>query len=252
MLDSNHTVGVLASAHQPAGPADAWRATVLVYASDDTRAHANRSVALTLRLHGVPPCRGEPGSQGWRGAGRGAPPRRVCPAGRGLDGAAPVSGSAGLVYVTLYLDNSLCSPHGEWQRLGRPVFPSPEQFRRMRAAEVRERGGVRGGAGLFRRSQDPEFPPLSSGPRGHRPAPLPHQRSPDAPPRAPAALAATGARVRAPRGATRPGKWRPALPRPRPSRTAPPRPRHSTSLFLGDPAARSALDPRAAAFGLVG
>lgn len=68
VLDSNHTVGVLASAHQPAGPADAWRATVLVYASDDTRAHANRSVALTLRLHGVPPRRGEPGAQG-RGAG---------------------------------------------------------------------------------------------------------------------------------------------------------------------------------------
>ncbi|KAM5338711.1 alpha-L-iduronidase isoform 2-T2 [Glossophaga mutica] len=98
VLDANHTVGVLASAHRPAGAADAWRATVLVYASDDTHAHANRSVALTLRLHGVPP-------------------------------------GPGLVYVTLYLDNQLCSPHGEWQRLGRPVFPSPEQFRRMRAAE---------------------------------------------------------------------------------------------------------------------
>ncbi|XP_064440169.1 alpha-L-iduronidase isoform X3 [Mirounga angustirostris] len=98
VLDSNHTVGVLASAHSPAGPLDAWRATVLVYASDDTRDHANRSVALTLRLHGVPP-------------------------------------GPGLVYVTLYLDNRLCSPHGEWQRLGRPVFPSAEEFRRMRAAE---------------------------------------------------------------------------------------------------------------------
>ncbi|XP_019513592.1 PREDICTED: alpha-L-iduronidase [Hipposideros armiger] len=96
--DSNHTVGVLASAHYPTGPADAWRATVLVYASNDTRAHANRSVALSLRLHGVPL-------------------------------------GPGLVYVTLYLDNQLCSPHGEWQRLGRPVFPSPEQFRRMREAE---------------------------------------------------------------------------------------------------------------------
>lgn len=96
--DSNHTVGVLASAHRPAGPADAWRATVLLYASDDTRAHANRSVPVTLRLHGVPP-------------------------------------GPGLVYVTLYLDNRLCSPYGEWQRLGRPVFPSPEQFRRMREAE---------------------------------------------------------------------------------------------------------------------
>lgn len=53
--DSNHTVGVLASTHRSTGPADAWRATVLVYVSDDTRAHANRSVSLTLRLHGVPP-----------------------------------------------------------------------------------------------------------------------------------------------------------------------------------------------------
>uniref|UniRef100_A0A8C8YPM1 Alpha-L-iduronidase n=1 Tax=Prolemur simus TaxID=1328070 RepID=A0A8C8YPM1_PROSS len=98
VLDSNHTVGVLASAHSPKGPADAWRAAVLVYASDDTRAHANRSVAVTLRLHGVPP-------------------------------------GPGLVYVTRYMDNWLCSPQGEWQRAGRPDFPSAEQFRRMRAAE---------------------------------------------------------------------------------------------------------------------
>ncbi|XP_036847378.2 alpha-L-iduronidase isoform X6 [Manis javanica] len=98
VLDSNHTVGALASAHRLAGSTDAWRATVLVYASDDTHAHANHSVILTLHLHGVPP--------------------------------GPM-----LVYVTLYLDNWLCSPYGEWQRLGRPVFPSAEQFRRMRAAE---------------------------------------------------------------------------------------------------------------------
>ncbi|XP_055977490.1 alpha-L-iduronidase [Sorex fumeus] len=98
VLDSNHSVGVLASAHRPAGPTDAWRATVLVYVSDDTRAHANRSVAVTLNLQGVPP---------------------------GQD----------LVYVTLRMDNQLCSPHAEWQRLGRPVFPSAQQFRQMRAAE---------------------------------------------------------------------------------------------------------------------
>ncbi|XP_077858938.1 alpha-L-iduronidase isoform X3 [Macaca mulatta] len=98
VLDSNHTVGVLASAHRPEGPADAWRAAVLIYASDDTRAHPNRSVAVTLRLRGVTP-------------------------------------GPGLVYVTRYLDNRLCSPDGEWRRLGRPVFPSAEQFRRMRAAE---------------------------------------------------------------------------------------------------------------------
>ena len=59
VLDSNHTVGVLASAHRPTGPADAWRATVLVYGSDDTRAHANRTVPLILSLHGVPPGPGE-------------------------------------------------------------------------------------------------------------------------------------------------------------------------------------------------
>ncbi|XP_076992295.1 alpha-L-iduronidase isoform X2 [Tamandua tetradactyla] len=98
VVDGNHTVGVLASTHRPAGPADAWRASVLVYVSDDTRAHANRSVPVTLHLSGVPPV-------------------------------------PGLLYVTLLLDNGRCSPHGEWQRLGRPVFPSPQQFRSMRAAE---------------------------------------------------------------------------------------------------------------------
>ncbi|XP_067590906.1 alpha-L-iduronidase isoform X2 [Pseudorca crassidens] len=105
VLDSNHTVGVLASTHHPVGPADAWRATVLVYASDDTRAHANRSVPLTLSLYGVPP-------------------------------------GPEVVFVQLYMDNWLCSPYGEWRRLGRPVYPSAEQFRRMRAAEVRGERGV--------------------------------------------------------------------------------------------------------------
>ncbi|XP_012928530.1 alpha-L-iduronidase isoform X6 [Heterocephalus glaber] len=98
VLDSNHTVGVLASAHRPEGPDDAWRATVLVYASDDTRAHPDRRVPVTVRLLGVP--------------------------------AGP-----GLVYTTRYLDNRLCSPQREWRRAGRPAFPSAEQFRRMRAAE---------------------------------------------------------------------------------------------------------------------
>ncbi|XP_004579460.3 alpha-L-iduronidase isoform X1 [Ochotona princeps] len=98
VLDSNHTLGVLASVHRPEGPGDAWRATLLVYASDDTRVHTNQSVPVTLRLRGLPP-------------------------------------SQGLVYVTRYLDNRLCNPHGEWQRLGSPVFPTPEQFRRIRAAE---------------------------------------------------------------------------------------------------------------------
>lgn len=64
VLDSNHTVGALASAHRLAGSTDAWRATVLVYASNDTHAHANHSVILTLHLHGVPPGPSKQGPQG--------------------------------------------------------------------------------------------------------------------------------------------------------------------------------------------
>ncbi|XP_073898875.1 alpha-L-iduronidase isoform X3 [Castor canadensis] len=98
VLDSNHTVGILASTHHPKGYAEAWRATVLIYASDDTLTHPNRSIPVTLRLDGVPP-------------------------------------GPGLVYVVRYLDNQLCSPDHEWQHMGRPVFPTAKQFRRMRTAE---------------------------------------------------------------------------------------------------------------------
>ncbi|XP_075798989.1 alpha-L-iduronidase isoform X3 [Microtus pennsylvanicus] len=98
VLDSNHTVGVLASIHRPEVSSEAWRTTVLIYASDDTHEHLNRSIPVTLHLRGVPP---------------------------GL----------GLVYVVRYLDNQLCSPYSEWQQMGQPVFPSAEQFRRMRMVE---------------------------------------------------------------------------------------------------------------------
>ncbi|XP_060044388.1 alpha-L-iduronidase isoform X2 [Erinaceus europaeus] len=98
VLGSNHSVGVLASTHHPQGPADAWRATVLLYASDDTHAHASTHLPVSLHLRGLP-------------------------------------SGPGLVYVSLALDDSCCSPEAQWQRLGRPVFPSAEQFRRMREAE---------------------------------------------------------------------------------------------------------------------
>ncbi|XP_037065198.1 alpha-L-iduronidase isoform X4 [Peromyscus leucopus] len=98
VLDSNHTVGVLASTHRPEVSSEAWRTTVLIYASDDTHEHLNHSIPVTLHLHGVPP---------------------------GL----------GLVYVVRYLDNQLCSPYSAWQHMGQPVFPSAEQFRHMRMVE---------------------------------------------------------------------------------------------------------------------
>nr|XP_048302982.1 alpha-L-iduronidase isoform X1 [Myodes glareolus]XP_048302983.1 alpha-L-iduronidase isoform X1 [Myodes glareolus]XP_048302984.1 alpha-L-iduronidase isoform X1 [Myodes glareolus]XP_048302985.1 alpha-L-iduronidase isoform X1 [Myodes glareolus] len=98
VLDSNHTVGVLASIHRPEVSSEAWRTTVLIYASDDIHVHLNRSIPVTLHLRGVPP---------------------------GL----------GLVYVVHYLDNQLCSPYREWQHMGQPVFPTAEQFRHMRMVE---------------------------------------------------------------------------------------------------------------------
>ncbi|XP_028638242.1 alpha-L-iduronidase isoform X4 [Grammomys surdaster] len=98
VLDSNHTVGVLASTHQPEDSSEAWSTTVLIYTSDDTHIHSNHSIPVTLHLRGVPP---------------------------GLE----------LVYVVLYLDNQLSSPYSVWQRMGQPVFPSAEQFRNMRMAE---------------------------------------------------------------------------------------------------------------------
>ncbi|XP_052054429.1 alpha-L-iduronidase isoform X3 [Apodemus sylvaticus] len=98
VLDSNHTVGVLASTHHPEGSSEAWSTTVLIYTSDDTHVQPNHSIPVTLRLRGVPP---------------------------GLE----------LVYVVLYLDNQLSSPYSVWQSMGQPVFPSAEQFRHMRMVE---------------------------------------------------------------------------------------------------------------------
>uniref|UniRef100_A0A5F8HKV6 Alpha-L-iduronidase n=1 Tax=Monodelphis domestica TaxID=13616 RepID=A0A5F8HKV6_MONDO len=60
LVDSHHTVGVLASSHWPEEPSspDSWQATVLVYASDDNRTSANLSM-VTIRLSNVPPASGE-------------------------------------------------------------------------------------------------------------------------------------------------------------------------------------------------
>ncbi|KAL0596728.1 Alpha-L-iduronidase [Plecturocebus cupreus] len=199
VLDSNHTVGVLASAHRPEGPADAWRAAVLIYASDDTRAHANRSVPVTLWLSGVPP-------------------------------------SPGLVYVTRYLDNRRCSPEGVWRRLGRPVFPSAEQFRRMRAAEVggprRGEGpgrGPRGVGGVGARLENPRTRHCAQDPVAEAPRPFPARGRLTLHPalRLPSLLLVhVCARPEKPPGQAS-GSPPPA---PRRARTPLPRPRHSPSV----------------------
>ncbi|XP_043828849.1 alpha-L-iduronidase isoform X2 [Dromiciops gliroides] len=99
LVDSNHTLGVLAASHWPEEPSssDSWQATVLVYASDDNRTSANLST-VTIRLNNVPP-------------------------------------ASDLVYMTYYMDNNLTSPYLEWKKLGSPVFPTRKQFQQMRETE---------------------------------------------------------------------------------------------------------------------
>lgn len=43
---------------------------------------------------------------------------------------------AGLRYVTFYLDNQVSNPSRLWQDMGRPDFPSVDQFRLLRSQQV--------------------------------------------------------------------------------------------------------------------
>lgn len=207
VLDSNHTVGVLASAHRPAGPVDAWRATVLVYASDDTRAHANRSVAVTLRLHGVTPGPGERGPRegaAGRGlaVGSGGGWVEGAQAGWGLEGEA----LRGMAPALAPQDSS--TSRSTWTTGSAAHTPSgsalagqsfPPQSSSGACARPRSAGRVgEARAGQLPRFQGPELLPLSPGPGSLSATPLPRRRPPDAAPTAPAALAVAGAPVRAP------------------------------------------------------
>ncbi|XP_072476015.1 alpha-L-iduronidase isoform X2 [Notamacropus eugenii] len=99
LVDSNHTMGVLATSHWPEelSSSDSWQATVLVFASDDNRTSANLST-ITIQLNNVPP-------------------------------------ATDLVYMTYYMDNNLTNPYLEWKKLGSPVFPTIKQFQQMRETE---------------------------------------------------------------------------------------------------------------------
>ncbi|XP_024908734.1 alpha-L-iduronidase isoform X2 [Cynoglossus semilaevis] len=93
------TVGVLASTHKPLVPggSDGWQTTVLLYNSDDSDASTDTD-DVTVRVKGLPP-------------------------------------QKGLRYVTYYMDNNVSSPYQQWQNMGRPVYPTPQQFRRLRQTE---------------------------------------------------------------------------------------------------------------------
>ncbi|KAM4617057.1 alpha-L-iduronidase [Polymixia lowei] len=96
---NSSTVGVLASSHKPliSGTSDSWQAAVLVYNSDDNSTSGNTD-DITVSLKGL-------------------------------------AGQKGLVYVTYYLDNNVTNPFQLWQSMGKPDFPSTEQFRRLRSME---------------------------------------------------------------------------------------------------------------------
>lgn len=96
---TNNTVGVLASSHQPVKPggSDSWQAAVLLYNSDDNHTSTNTD-DVTVSLTGL-------------------------------------AAQKGLVYVTYYMDNNVTNPYQLWQDMGRPDFPTAEQFRRLRSVQ---------------------------------------------------------------------------------------------------------------------
>ncbi|KAM4576977.1 alpha-L-iduronidase isoform 1-T1 [Odontesthes bonariensis] len=95
----NSTLGVLASSHKPVmlGGSDSWQAAVLVYNSDDNST-SNSTDDVTVTVKGL-------------------------------------AEQKGLVYVTYYMDNNVTSPYQLWQTMGRPDYPTAEQFRHLRSVE---------------------------------------------------------------------------------------------------------------------
>ncbi|KAK2837635.1 hypothetical protein Q5P01_014847 [Channa striata] len=96
---NNSTIGVLASTHKPKilYGSDSWQAAVLVYNSDDNST-SNNTDSVTLTLKGL-------------------------------------SAYKGLVYVTYYMDNTATNPYQLWQNMGRPDYPTAEQFRQLRSVQ---------------------------------------------------------------------------------------------------------------------
>ncbi|XP_017269987.1 alpha-L-iduronidase [Kryptolebias marmoratus] len=97
--EQDGTLGVLASSHRPAVPggSDRWQAAVLIYNSDDNST-SNHTDEVTVTLKGL-------------------------------------AEQKDLVYVTYYMDNNVTNPYQLWQSMGRPDYPTAEQFRRLRSVE---------------------------------------------------------------------------------------------------------------------
>ncbi|XP_069782595.1 alpha-L-iduronidase isoform X2 [Narcine bancroftii] len=95
----NSTLGALASIHKPSNDnsSDSWQSTILIYNSDDV--HTSLDVTfVTVNLTNFPTKRE-------------------------------------LMYVIYYLDNNDTNPYLQWKNLGRPDFPTVNQFHIMRKME---------------------------------------------------------------------------------------------------------------------
>ncbi|XP_056603372.1 LOW QUALITY PROTEIN: alpha-L-iduronidase [Triplophysa dalaica] len=97
--EMNSSVGVLASVHLPrvSYTADSWQTTVLLYNSKDNQT-SNATDFITLRLTGIPK-------------------------------------QTGLMYVTHYMDNNVTNPFKLWDIMGRPDYPTTQQFTQLRSQE---------------------------------------------------------------------------------------------------------------------
>lgn len=127
--EQNGTLGVLASSHRPAvlGGSDSWQAAVLIYSSDDNRT-SSRTEDVTVTLKGLAEHEGTFDQRQLK-EGPLIQPHSLfvclfvcCP---------------DLVYVTYYMDNNVTNSYQLWQSMGRPNYPTAEQFRRLRSVEVR-------------------------------------------------------------------------------------------------------------------
>lgn len=124
-------MGVLASSHEPViqGGPDSWQAAVLVYNSDDNSTSTSTD-DVTVSLRGLAAQTGtftknSPTDCFCESVVHPALHRPVC--------------SAGLVYVTYYIDNNVSNPYQLWQNMGRPDYPTAQQFRRLRSVQVNSR-----------------------------------------------------------------------------------------------------------------
>ncbi|MGH0183635.1 UNVERIFIED_CONTAM: hypothetical protein FKN15_012944 [Acipenser sinensis] len=100
------TLGVIASTHETAipGTSDSWQSTILIYNSNDNNTSSDVGY-VTVNLNNYP-------------------------------------SQLGLVYVTYYLDNNTTNPYLQWKNIGSPDFPTIEQFKQLRKAEVFQPGLV--------------------------------------------------------------------------------------------------------------